>query len=152
MTTEPQAAHRIVVGTDGSPSSIEAVEWAARQAELSGAALEVLMTWEWPLSFGWSVVPNEYDPARDCEKALAEIVAQIRTGHPGLSVKSSVLEGHPAPLLVKASRGADLLVVGSRGHGEFAGMLLGSVSEHCVSNAHCPVLVLRDGKEPAPSP
>jgi nucleotide-binding universal stress UspA family protein len=54
-------------------------------------------------------------------------------------------EGHPAPLLVEASRGAALLVVGSRGHGEFAGMLLGSVSEHCVSNAHSPVVVVRDG-------
>ena len=152
MTNEAQADHRIVVGTDGSPSSIEAVEWAARQAELTGAALEVIMTWEWPLSFGWSVVPNEYDPASDGEKVLAEIVARLRKAHPGLSIGTSVVEGHPAPVLVKASAGADLLVVGSRGHGEFAGMLLGSVSEHCASNAHCPVLVLRDGKKSAPSP
>jgi nucleotide-binding universal stress UspA family protein len=53
------------------------------------------------------------------------------------------VSGHPAPILVEASKGADLLVVGSRGHGEFVGMLLGSVSEHCAMNAHCPVLVHR---------
>jgi nucleotide-binding universal stress UspA family protein len=57
---------------------------------------------------------------------------------------STVIEGHPAPALIEASRGADLFVLGSRGHGEFVGMLLGSVSEHCVTHAHCPVLVLRD--------
>ena len=55
----------------------------------------------------------------------------------------TVVEGHPAPTLLDASRGADLLVVGSRGHGEFAGMLIGSVSQHLVSTAHCPVLVWR---------
>ncbi len=146
MTPTPEGDHRIVVGTDGSPSSIAALEWAGNQAELTGAVLEVLMTWEWPYSYGWSAVPNDYEPAQDCKKALAEVLTPIREAHPALSIRPAVLEGHPAPLLVKASRGADLLVVGSRGHGEFAGMLLGSVSEHCVTNAHCPVLVLRDGK------
>ena len=63
---------------------------------------------------------------------------------PKVQFRPVVVEGHPAPALVDASRGASLLVVGSRGHGEFAGMLLGSVSEHCVTKAHCPVLVLRD--------
>ena len=53
------------------------------------------------------------------------------------------MSGHPAPILVEASKGADLLVVGSRGHGEFVGMLIGSVSEYCATNAHCPVLVHR---------
>ena len=75
---------------------------------------------------------------------LNDVLKPVRAAHPGISIDPSVIEGHPAPLLVKASSGADLLVVGSRGHGEFAGMLLGSVSEHCVTNAHCPVLVLRD--------
>jgi nucleotide-binding universal stress UspA family protein len=145
MTLNSPTSRRIVVGIDGSPSSIAALQWAANQAKLTGAALEVLMTWEWPTSYGWSIVPDGYDPAQDCEKALHEAVAPIRESDPGLSITTTVLEGHPAPILVKASRGADLVVVGSRGHGEFAGMLLGSVSEHCVSNAHCPVLVLRDG-------
>ncbi len=145
MTPDPEADHRIVAGTDGSQSSIAALEWAANQAEVTGAALEVLMTWEWPYAYGWSAVPNNYEPAQDCERVLEKVLIPIREAHPDLSIRPAVIEGHPAPLLVKASRGADLLVVGSRGHGEFAGMLLGSVSEHCVANAHCPVLVMRDG-------
>ena len=145
-TTEQETAHRIVVGVDGSPSSINALGWAVEQADRTGAALDVLMTWEWPQSYGWSMVPNDFEPARDCEKVLDDALGPIRRAHPEIPIRSSVLEGHPAPLLVEASRGADLLVVGSRGHGEFAGMLLGSVSEHCVTNAHCPVLVLRDRK------
>jgi nucleotide-binding universal stress UspA family protein len=143
-TTPPAATHRIVVGIDGSPSSIAALDWAVRQAELTDAALEVLMTWEWPASYGWSPVPNDYDPGHDAATFLEDTLKSVRAAHPGLSIGSSTLEGHPAPALVEASRDADLLVVGSRGHGEFAGMLLGSVSEHCVTNAECPVLVLRD--------
>jgi nucleotide-binding universal stress UspA family protein len=144
-STQPAATHRIVVGIDGSPSSMAAVEWAANQAELTGAVLEVLMTWEWPSSYGWSLpIPSGYDPEHESEKSLHEVLKPVREAHPSVTIQPSIIEGHPAPLLVKASHGADLLVVGSRGHGEFAGMLLGSVSEHCVTNAHCPVLVLRD--------
>ena len=145
MSSNPDSSHRIVVGTDGSPTSIAALDWAVNQAELTGATLEVIMTWEWPSSYGWSAVPDNYKPAEDFEDLLAKVMAPIRQAHPDLSIQATVVEGHPAPLLVRASRGADLLVVGSRGHGEFAGMLLGSVSEHCVTNAQCPVLVLRDG-------
>ena len=88
--------------------------------------------------------PVQFRPEHDSETLLTEALKPVRDSHPGVTIQTSVLEGHPAPVLVKASDGADLLVVGSRGHGEFAGMLLGSVSEHCVSNARCPVLVLRD--------
>jgi nucleotide-binding universal stress UspA family protein len=147
MTTNAEADRRIVVGLDGSQSSIAALEWAATQAALTGAGLEVLMTWEWPTSYGMALaVPSEYDPTHESEKLLGDLLKPIREAHPGVSIESSVVEGHPAPVLVEASRGSYLLVVGSRGHGEFAGMLLGSVSEHCVTNAHCPVLVMRDGK------
>jgi len=147
MTTNPEADRRIVVGLDGSPSSIAALEWAASQAEATGAGLEVLMTWEWPTSYGMTIaVPSEYDPTRESERFLGDLLKPVREMHPRVSIESTVVEGHPAPVLVEASLGADLLVVGSRGHGEFAGMLLGSVSEHCVTNAHCPVLVMRDRK------
>jgi nucleotide-binding universal stress UspA family protein len=145
MTTQPDTGHRIVVGADGSSASVAAVGWAAHQAELTGAVLEVLMTWEWPASYGWSLpIPTGYDPALESEKLLKEILEPVRKDHPDVTFRPIILEGHPAPLLVEASEGADLLVVGSRGHGEFAGMLLGSVSEHCVTNARCPVLVFRD--------
>ena len=102
------------------------------------------MTWEWPPSYGWSVpVPDDFDPESDVEKALDAVVAQVLADHPGLQVNPRVVSGHPAPILVEASKGAELLVVGSRGHGEFVGMLIGSVSSYCATNAHCPVLVHR---------
>ncbi len=146
---EAGGSHRVVVGVDGSASSVAALEWAANQAELTGGTLEVIATWDWPAAFGiaFSYVPSNYNPSDDAQKILNDAVDGIRSAHPNLSIRPIVLEGHPAPILVEASKGADLLVVGSRGHGEFAGMLLGSVSEHCVTNAHCPVLVLRDHEE-----
>jgi nucleotide-binding universal stress UspA family protein len=135
---------RIVVGFDGAESSLHALSWAARQALLTGATLEIVMTWEWPSSYGWAVpVPTDFDPESDVQKALDIAVAGVRSDHPGVKVAPRLISGHPAPALVEASKGADLLVVGSRGHGEFVGMLIGSVSEYCVTNAHCPVLVHR---------
>ena len=135
---------RIVVGIDGSPSSLDALAWAARQADLTGSSLEIVMTWEWPSSLGWAVpVPDDFDPEEDVRKALETAVAAVRAEHPDVSIDPRVVSGHPAPILVEASKGADLLVVGSRGHGEFVGMLIGSVSEYCATNAHCPVLVHR---------
>jgi|HubBroStandDraft_1064217.scaffolds.fasta_scaffold34882_4 nucleotide-binding universal stress UspA family protein len=145
--TSTQAAHagRIVVGVDGSRSSNDAVVWAARQAELTGAKLELVTAWEWPMTYGSPIAfPPDYDPAGGAQKVLDEVAATVRAQHPGLDVHATAEEGHPAPLLVAASEGADLLVVGCRGHGEFVGMVIGSVSEHCVTNAHCPVLVLRE--------
>jgi nucleotide-binding universal stress UspA family protein len=145
MTAEP-ATHtgRVVVGIDGSPSSLEALSWAARQAVLTGSRLEIVMTWDWPSSYGWAVpVPDDFDPESDMQRALDTIVAGVRADHPGLQVDPRLLSGHPAPILVEASKGAELLVVGSRGHGEFVGMMIGSVSEFCATNSHCPVLIHR---------
>ena len=76
-------------------------------------------------------------------EAAEEAVHEV---HPTVEIQTEIEQGHPSSVLVKASEGATLLVVGCRGHGEFAGMLLGSVSEYCVTNAHCPVLVLRGGE------
>lgn len=136
---------RIVVGVDGSESSLHALEWAARQAELTGDVLEVIATWEWPPNYGWAVpLPEGWDPQADVTRVLTDICDRLHQAHPAVNLRPRVVEGHPAPVLVEASSGAALLVVGSRGHGEFAGMLLGSVSEHCVAQAHCPVVVVRE--------
>ncbi len=145
MTPEQaRRAGRIVVGIDGSTSSLDALDWAARQADLTGSTLEIVMTWRWPSSYGWAVpVPDDFDPEEDVRAALEAAVERVRSEHPGLDLDPRVVSGHPAPVLVEASKGADLLVVGSRGHGEFVGMLIGSVSEYCATNAHCPVLVHR---------
>jgi nucleotide-binding universal stress UspA family protein len=135
---------RIVVGIDGSPASMAAARWAAKQARLTGATLDALTSWEWPQNYGWSIYPSGYDPEGDGRAILDEVIDPIRIAHPAISINTTVIEGHPAAQLEEASYGADLLAVGSRGRGEFAGLLLGSVSEHCLTNAHCPVLVVRD--------
>jgi nucleotide-binding universal stress UspA family protein len=141
----PAAAGRIVAGIDGSKPSLEALRWAVRQAEVTGAVLEVLTTWEWPSSYGWAAAtPEDYDPAGDAAAVLDQALAPLRDRHPGIEVVTTVRQGHPAPALVESSKEADLLVVGSRGHGAFAGMLIGSVSAHCVTNAHCTVVVVRE--------
>jgi nucleotide-binding universal stress UspA family protein len=147
MTSASQTGRgRIVVGIDGSPPSVDALSWAARQAELTAAVLDVVMCWEWPLNYGWAVpIPEDFDPESDIHRTLETAVAPMRSAHPGLSVEARVVRGHPAPILVEASKGADLLVVGNRGHGEFVGMVIGSVSEYCAAHAHCPVLVHRAG-------
>ena len=103
-----------------------------------------MATWEWPASYGWAApVPNDYNPEDDVRKMVESAVTDVQSSFPGIRIDARVVNGHPAPVLVEASKGADLLVVGSRGHGEFMGMLLGSCSEHCTSHAHCPVLVHR---------
>lgn len=138
------AVPRIVVGIDGSESSLQALERAARQAELTGAALEAVMTWDLPVTYDWfPQIPADWDPQADVTKSLHKIVEQERQAHPDVTVYPRVVQSHPAPVLIEASRGAELLVLGCRGHGEFAGMLLGSVSAHCVTHAHCPVLIVR---------
>jgi nucleotide-binding universal stress UspA family protein len=141
---------RIVVGVDGSDSSRHALRWAARQAQLTGARLEVVITWELPTSFGWvPPYPSDFNPTQDAQKAVDDEVGAALRAYPDVVAQTTVVEGHPAPTLVQASIGADLVVLGSRGHGEFAGMLIGSVSQHLVSTAHCPVLVWRGDAEPS---
>jgi nucleotide-binding universal stress UspA family protein len=141
---DTKKSRRIVVGIDGSNASLAALEWAAHQAEFTDASLEVVAAWEWPTSFGWSLIPEGYDPAGDMSSMVEPLLTSLRETHPRVVMVSKIIEGHPAPVLIKESVGAELLVVGSRGHGEFVGMLIGSTSEHCVANAHCPVVVFRD--------
>jgi nucleotide-binding universal stress UspA family protein len=144
MANDAARQARIVVGVDGSGSSRHALRWAARQAQLTGATLDVVITWELPTSFGWvPPYPSDFNPAKDAQKAADDEVSAALVDYPDVATQITVVEGHPAPTLLQSSRGAALLVLGSRGHGEFAGMLLGSVTQHLVSTAHCPVLVWR---------
>jgi nucleotide-binding universal stress UspA family protein len=142
--TPERSTSRIVVGVDGSASSVAALHWAARQAELTGSQLELITAWEWPTTYGAPIAfAADYVPADAASQVLEVATEMVREDHPAVAIQTRAVEGHPAPVLVAASEGADLLVVGCRGHGEFVGMVLGSVSEHCVASAHCPVLVLR---------
>ena len=146
-TAEGTAAtrSRIVVGVDGSASSLAALRWAVRQADLTGALLEIVSAWEWPVSYsGWETPPPpDYDPADEARRQLDKAISAVLTPRDAIEVRRSVIEGHPAPVLEALSGAADLVVVGSHGHGELAGMLLGSVSQHCVTHCRCPVAVIR---------
>ena len=139
------AEHRIVVGVDGSQSSVAALRWAARQAELTHAPLEIVSAWGWPTGYsGWETPPPpDHDPAEEARRQLDKAVAAVLTPRFAIQVRRSVIEGHAAPVLEALSKAADLVVVGSHGHGELAGMLLGSVSQHCVTHCQCPVVVIR---------
>jgi nucleotide-binding universal stress UspA family protein len=129
----------IVAGVDGSQCSLEALRWAARQSELTGAELHAVMAWSLPEIYGYT--PRDFQS--DARKALEDAIEQALGPEPRAPVVAQVVEGHPARTLIEASRNAQLLVVGCRGHGGFVGMLLGSVSDHCVSHAECSVVVVR---------
>jgi nucleotide-binding universal stress UspA family protein len=139
--------HRIVVGVDGSPGSKSALRWAITQAQLTGATIEAITSWQdpvmWGDTYGVAAIYAPDDLAAIAGKALGETVAEVagQLGQP-VDVLPRVVEGHPAEVLIKAATGARLLVVGSRGHGTFAGLMLGSVSQHCVQHAPCPVVVV----------
>jgi nucleotide-binding universal stress UspA family protein len=135
-------AGRVIVGVDGSEASKRALRWAATYAAATGAPLEAVSSWEMPATYGWAATLEEPDPAKATLEKLESIVAEVVGDSP--PVTSTVESGHAAFVLVNASKRADLLVVGSRGRGGFTGMLLGSVSQHCVQHAQCPVVVVRD--------
>jgi len=138
----------IVVGVDGSEPSKRALRWAADQAKLTGAELKVVTTWEYPPTLGWAPpYPSDFDPNEDARRALQDTVDTVLGTDHGVVLHLVVTEGHPAFVLTEAAKGATLLVVGSRGHGAFAGMLLGSVSEYCASHAPCPVVVVRSSDD-----
>ena len=131
---------RIVVGVDGSSASRDALCWADRQRSLTGASLEVVTAWSYPTTYGFPVIAD-VDWQQGARTVQDEAVEEALGA--AADVTRRVVEGHAARVLVEAGAGADLLVVGSRGHGGFTGMLLGSVSEHVVTHAQCPVVVVR---------
>jgi nucleotide-binding universal stress UspA family protein len=143
---------RIVVGVDGSESSKAALRWAIRQARLTGGSVDAVTAWRYPATYGLAPVGDErIDFAGDARKALMAALNEVSGLEPDVPVRPLVTEGRAGEVLLRAAKGADLLVVGSRGHGEFASALLGSVSLYCVLHAHCPVLTLRDGHEQPPA-
>jgi nucleotide-binding universal stress UspA family protein len=145
----PTGAGRIVVGVDGSDSAQAALAWAIRQAKLTGAGLDAVVSWSIPATAAAAgPLPDSYDPAADAAAALTEAVGPARAANPDVDLRTVEVEGPAGPGLVEYAESAQLLVVGSRGHGFVAGVLLGSVSEYCVSHAKCPVVVLRG---PAPA-
>jgi nucleotide-binding universal stress UspA family protein len=140
---------QVVVGVDGSEDSRRALQWASEEASEHGAELVVVSSRTQPLllpTLQHSGVTSETDPTRVAEntKAMLEkTLSEVLGDSPSVSVKSSVVEGSPAKILIDLSGSADLLVVGSRGVGGFTGLLLGSVSQHVAAHAQCTVAVVR---------
>jgi len=133
---------RIVVGVDGSPASLGALEWAVRQASFTGAVVEAVTAWQFPMTYGGFPVDAGADwPAN--ARAVQDTAVKEALGDEATALVRRVAEGHSVRVLLDAAAGAELLVVGSRGHGGFTGMLLGSVSEHVVAHAPCAVVVIR---------
>ena len=137
----------IVVGVDGSPSSRKALNWAAAEAADHGSELLVLNVWEHTLlppagsvSVSERMVP---EPSQATTEELLQVIKEELGEEPPVPVKAHVRQGRPAKVLIDESSGADLLVVGHRGHGGFAGLVLGSVSQHVAAYAKCPVTVVR---------
>jgi nucleotide-binding universal stress UspA family protein len=132
----------LVVGFDDSRGAGAALEWALAEAKRYQARVTLLhahlleVAWiDRADTARWSEMEH-----RAAEAALAKTVAAVQT--PGVELDARVVEGNPVDVLIDASRDADLLVVGSRGRGGVAGLLLGSVSQRCVERAHCPVVVV----------
>jgi len=137
----------IVVGVDGSPSSRTALTWAAAEAVDHGADLVVLNVWEHtlPPPTGSVSVSEKYvpDPSQRTGDDLVELIKEVLGENPPVLVQPHVKQGNPARMLIEQSENADLLVVGTRGHGGFRGLVLGSVSQHVAAYAKCPVAVVR---------
>lgn len=132
---------RIVVGVDGSEASLDAVRWALRQADLTQSTLEAVTSWDVPSQFA-ELVAEKIDWDARAAALLQDSLTPLEVDG-DVQITRVTRQGHPARVLLDASRGADLLVVGSRGHDGFAGMLLGSVSSHVIAHASCPVVVVR---------
>jgi nucleotide-binding universal stress UspA family protein len=138
---------RVVVGVDGSPESVEALAWAASYAAATGATITAVHAWHYPAAgpvpAGRPPQPVTDEVTAMMQESLDKALTQVFGTTKPEKVGTKVAYGHPAMVLANESAGADLLVVGNRGHGAFHGMLLGSVSIHCVNTASCPVVVVR---------
>lgn len=137
---------KIVVGVDGSAGSREALRWAFAEAQLRSVTLEAVTVWQYPVTaslptFGVMDTPSDF--AAEARSTLIGILASEGiTAEAPIPVTTLVAEGNPARALLDAAESADLLVVGSRGHGGFTGVLVGSISQQCVHHATCPIVVV----------
>lgn len=149
--SNPQMRGVVVVGIDGSASAAAALRWSAAEARLRGSRLLVVHAWT-PV-YTDVLLGGGFSPSRanggDMHKAAEELLVRATAGldAEGVEIECRVVEGGAPEVLIAAAAEGDLLVVGSRGHGGFAGLLLGSVSQQCAHHANCPVVIV-----PAPKP
>ncbi|WP_422739046.1 universal stress protein [Micromonospora sp. WMMD729] len=147
----------ILVGYDGSTDASVALTWALDEAERSGQPVRLAYVFEWLTVAGWigpGVAPGVWpdDAARQqVDDLVRKAAADAAAAHPGLTVSGEVYDGPPALVLQERSTEAGMLVLGSRGHGGFAGLLAGSTAVSVAAHAHCPVIVVRDGTAHGPA-
>ena len=132
---------RIVVGVDGSGSSIEALRYAATLSEALRRPLDVVTTWVSPMA-GSYYSRGDWPPEDDAKSAQRDAIAGAFGDTPPAGLTTRVVAGPATSTLIEESSHASMLVLGSRGHGGFVGLLLGSVSAACAEHAHCPVLIV----------
>jgi nucleotide-binding universal stress UspA family protein len=150
----------LVVGVDGSAGAAAALRWAVAEARLRKAPLRAVHAW----TYGYSGMPvgglgaaggfvsyaspgiSPQDLQRGAENLLEKAIGEVAGGVEGVEIDRQVVEGAAAKTLLGVAATGDLLVVGSRGHGGFVGLLLGSVSQQCVHHAPCPVVVVHAPK------
>ncbi|HEU4947178.1 MAG TPA: universal stress protein [Kribbella sp.] len=138
------AQTRVLVGTDGSASSEAAIKWAVAEAAARGSHLRLVHAFVWPL-FPVALGPSEVAPGlrAAADRIVRESVELAQKIDPGVKVEGVRVDGFPSPVLIEASRQADLLVIGSRGLGGTLSVLAGSTGLDLAANAHCPVVVVR---------
>ncbi|MER0242137.1 universal stress protein [Streptomyces sp. HSW2009] len=138
----------ITVGVDGSPESLAAADWAADEALRRGLPLRVVHAWHWePMTA--PVVDNQDEQVQWARTVVSDAERQLVERHPGLSVVAEVLSAEPVTALVEANESAELLVLGSRGHGALLGFLLGSHAQQVIARVSRPVVSVRAPEEPA---
>lgn len=145
---QPTEKHTIVVGVDGSAPSILALRWAMALAPLFNAGIRAVTSWQYQIAIG-TFTPVLWNPEEEAQKICAEAVAQAFDGNPPPELEMIVSQGPAAKVLVEESKNAQLVVVGSRGHGGFEGLLLGAVSTTVAEHAKCPVLIAHGTDLPA---
>jgi nucleotide-binding universal stress UspA family protein len=138
---EMPTLREVAVGVDGSPGAERALEWAAAEADRAGARLTVIEAWS-PTGFTDNALAGQ-PPVHVEPGAASAAVGRAGALRPHLTVRERVEDQAPVPALLAAGDEADLLVVGSRGYGGFRGLLLGSVGQHCLAHARCPVAIVR---------
>jgi nucleotide-binding universal stress UspA family protein len=151
----------VVVGVDGSSGANEALRWAAAEARLRRTRLRVVLVTTpgffsaTGAGYGYPYIDASVDTLPGAgfhglrqagEELLDHLIADVEADGEGLEIEREVVEGAPVDVLVHAVAPGDLLVVGSRGHGGFAGLLLGSVSQQCAHRAPCPVVIVHPAK------
>ena len=147
-TTPPRKPRVIVVGVDGSEQSIAALQLAGSLVPLAGDTIRALTVWQYPIGFG-TFAPITWNPDELAETALDTALSAAFGNEPPCPVERRVLQGPTAQVLIDESRKASMVVVGSRGHGGFAGLLLGSVSSSVAERSACPVLIAHGALQPS---